>query len=154
MAGKTRYKVEDFIQPLRKANGMRTIAAKLIGCDYKTLVSWVKKSPTLQDLEAELRGGLGDQIESTLLAVALGQQSDDKKSWTIEPNVTALIFLAKTHPAMRDRGYVERHEHTGKDGEPIVKHEHHINYSQLDEDTLRKLAGQHTGTGTSGTGEA
>jgi hypothetical protein len=82
-------------------------------------VKYIEKYPTVKAALNETKEGMGDSIESTLLATALGER-DDKGGWKTEPNVSALIFIAKTHPAMRERGYGElkKHEHSG---EVIVK---------------------------------
>jgi transposase-like protein len=64
--------------------------------------------------------------ESKKLKTALHDRSEEKKDniesklekLAMEGNITALIFLAKTQ--LRDRGYVERQEHTGADSGPIL----------------------------------
>jgi hypothetical protein len=63
---------------------------------------------------------MGDSIESTLLNQALGERKEDG-TWKTAPNIPALIFISKTHPSMRERGYGEVHkmEHTGEGGDVI-----------------------------------
>lgn len=120
MANKPKYSNEQIESALRQANGMKTIAAKILGCDYKTIANRIKKNQHMRSVVNELEENLGDNIESTLLRMALGVLNDDKKTYKEEPNITALIFLSKTHKVMRQRGYAERVEHTGENGGAII----------------------------------
>lgn len=133
MAGKDQYTAQQMIDALTKAKGMKTVAARLLGCDYKTVVRYIENYATVKQALDDSKESLGDSIETTLLAEALGIRDDNGK-WTREPNITALIFLAKTHPVMRERGYAERREVTGKDGAPM---QHKVTLlSELSDDEL------------------
>lgn len=105
------------------SRGMVTHAARALGCDRKTIYNYINQHPTVKAALDDARANLGDQIETTLLHEALGVQEKDKDGkltgrYSREPNIASLIFLAKTHPAMRQRGYAEKQhiEHYGSDG--------------------------------------
>ena len=107
----SKYTAEQVASALTEAQGMVTHAARRLGCTRKTVYNYIDRYVTVQEALADARESLGDRIEATLLSEAFGNPKDSK-----DPNITALIFLAKTHPAMRKRGYTERTEHTGADG--------------------------------------
>jgi hypothetical protein len=111
------YTAAQMIEALKATRGMKTLAAKRLGCAYNTVVRYIDKYPTVKQAQHEAHEGLGDAVETTLISQALGKQAKDGE-YTRAPNITALIFLAKTR--FKDRGYVERSEHTGKDGEAIT----------------------------------
>lgn len=120
MAGKEKYTAQQIIDALIQARGMKTVAARNLGCDYNTIVRYINTYATVKQALDETLESLGDNVESTLLAKALGRR-DAKGDWIEPPDTACLIFLAKTHPSMRRRGYAERqlHEHSGIDGAPI-----------------------------------
>jgi|OM-RGC.v1.025420069 hypothetical protein len=115
MANKEQYTAEQMITAIREANGMLTVAARRVGCTYNTIRRYVDNYPTVKQALDDTKQNLGDRIESTLLSQALGIRDSNTGEYTQEPNVTALIFLVKTHPVMRARGYTERvqQEHMG-----------------------------------------
>lgn len=127
------FTAQQMIDALIATRGMKTVAAKRLGCAYNTVVRYINKYPTVKAALDETKEELGDSIESTLLAEALGQKKIDPatgrplKEWEREPNITALIFLAKTHPSMRERGYGEmnysknEHEVSVKSWEDLFK---------------------------------
>lgn len=102
------YTAQQMIDALIAKKGMKTIAARYLGCDYKTLQRYIEKYPTVHQAWAESQEVTGDQVETVLLNQALGVLNDNGVGWKQEPNVSALIFLAKVHPAMRKRGYGEK----------------------------------------------
>lgn len=112
MAGKEQYTPQQIAEALKQAKGMKTIAARNLGCDYKTIVRYIDKYATVKQALGESQEQLGDSIETTLLSEALGKRNRENTKWEREPNVTALIFLAKTHPVMRERGYSEKYSVT------------------------------------------
>lgn len=108
MAKTDRFTTQQVIDALTASRGMKTIAARRLGCVYNTIQRYIDTYPTVKAALKETRESMGDSIESTLLATALGERNNNG-GWKTEPNVSALIFLAKTHPAMRERGYGELH---------------------------------------------
>jgi hypothetical protein len=111
----SKYTAEEVANAILAAQGMITHAARKLGCTRKTVYNYIDRYVTVAEAVEDSRAKLGDQIETTLLTEALGKRND-KGEYTKEPNITALIFLAKTHPAMKERGYSQRTELTGADG--------------------------------------
>jgi hypothetical protein len=112
---------EAIAQALRESRGMPTIAARKLGCSYQTIRRAIKDTQYVAEVCDEAREQLADTAESTLALMAFGKRDRKKPDrWEIEPNITALIFLCKTHPALRARGYTERHEHE-VGGELVIK---------------------------------
>jgi hypothetical protein len=118
--GKEKFTKEQMVDALIAAKGMKTIAARRLGCDFNTVTRYIDKYACVREALETAKQSMGDNIESTLLNQALGTRNEDG-TWKQEPNTSALIFIAKTHPAMRERGYGEVHkmEHTGEGGDVI-----------------------------------
>lgn len=110
---------EETIAALKETRGMITYAARRLGVAYNTIRRMIDTYPTVKAAYDEFQEQIADDIELTSLSMALGKKSADGKSWEQEPNVTLLIFLSKTHPALRKRGYAERQEVTGAGGGAI-----------------------------------
>ena len=110
-----RYTAEQVANALTAAQGMKTVAARNLGCTYQTVQNYIERYATVRQALDEALERLGDKIESTLLSRAFGKYDDDGNE-IMPPSTAELIFLAKTHPAMKRRGYSERHELTGADG--------------------------------------
>ena len=138
MAGKELYTAKQMADALIASNGMKTIAARNLGCDYNTIVRYINKYKSVAVALDLSKQRMGDRLESTALAMALGKRSDDNESWIQEPNTAMLIFLMKVHPTVKERGYTERYEVTGKDGTP-VQHNHTVKFSNLSDDELDNL---------------
>jgi len=121
---KDKFTASQMAEALIASRGMVTQTAKQLGCDRKTVNNYIKKYPSVAQALEDSRAVLGDRIETTLLHEALGVQNIDPRTqlpdgtYKREPNMTALIFLAKTHPSMRERGYFEKQEraHSGEIG--------------------------------------
>ena len=97
--------VEDAI---RRAAGNVTAAARGLGVGRTALHARIAKSPQLQQVLQEEREALVDMAESALRAEVLDR------------NMTAIIWTLKASPEAKRRGWSERHEMTGKDGEPLT----------------------------------
>lgn len=107
------------IDALTEAKGMKTVAARKVGCSYTTIQRYIDDYPTVKQAWLDAQETMADQVELTLYNQALGTR-DEKGEYKQYPNITALIFLAKTHPALRKRGYAERQEITGADGDGLT----------------------------------
>lgn len=119
MAAPQRYKKVDIETALIEARGFVTIAAKNLGCNVKTVYTYLERYPDLKTVRDQQTDTVGDLVESTLLKLALGEvqaMDEDGQVYRKEPSITALIFLAKTKFA--SRGYTERHDVTSG-GQPI-----------------------------------
>jgi len=108
-----KYTAQEMINALTETRGMITLAAKRLGCAPNTVRRYVENYVTVAEAKYEAHENLGDQVELTLVSEALGERDANGK-YTRAPNTASLIFLAKTK--YKDRGYVERQEFTGKDG--------------------------------------
>jgi hypothetical protein len=112
-----KFTVDQMIAAIKANSGMITHVADSLGCSYNTVRNYMAKHPTVKQAMDDAKTRMADRIETTLYTIAVGKPTKDGKAWEQEPNVTALIFLAKTHPAMRERGYAERTELANAPGE-------------------------------------
>lgn len=108
MPDKPHFTAAQMITALQHTHGLIALAAEHLGCDWHTIYNYVKRYPSV---EAELhrqRERTTDLAEQKLFdAIAAGE------AWAIN-------FYLKTQG--KDRGYVERHEVTGKDGASLHIH--------------------------------
>ena len=100
--GLTIAKLRDAIVEHR---GNITLVAKSFGLSRMTIYNYLNKHPQLKESLADEREKMIDHVESALYNQAL------------DGNTTAMIFFLKTQG--KNRGYVERQEFVGKDGEAI-----------------------------------
>jgi hypothetical protein len=105
MARVNGHTADEVIQAIRDNNGLLAAAARALNVNRTTVYNYVKRYPTIARALEEARDTNLDFAEGQLMkAVKAG-------------NVTAIMFLLKT--VGKNRGYVERQEVTGPDGEPI-----------------------------------
>ena len=105
MANKRQYTAEQVSQALRDSAGIQAAAARRLGCDRNTSGNYIKRYATVRQALEEARDTTIDLAESKLIEkVQAGE-------WP------AIAFTLKT--VGRHRGYVERSEVTGQDGEPL-----------------------------------
>lgn len=109
MANKPQYKKEDWVQAIKNSQGIKSVIHDRLGSDYKTLMRYIEKYPELQELIDDEKRKMDDFAESKIYKLI---KEEDR---------TMIIFYAKTK--MKNRGYAERTELTGKDGGSI-KTEH------------------------------
>lgn len=114
-----KFTADQMIAALKKARGMKTIAARALGCDYKTVVRYIEKYATVKQAFEEAQEEMADQVELTLFNQAMGVRGEDGE-YKQYPSWQLLMFLARTHPALRKRGYAERQEITGADGDGLT----------------------------------
>jgi hypothetical protein len=108
MATLTEETVED---ALREFDGNMAAVGRKFGVSRQGVWDFVQHHQVLQQVVLEVKETFIDDIEGALYRGAK------------EGNTTAQIFILKTQG--RARGYVERVENTGADGQPIeivVKH--------------------------------
>jgi len=101
-----RFTAEQVIKALRKKRGFLAAVAKELGCTRQTVYNYVNRYPTIAQALEEIREERHDWVEGKLLK----QIEND--------NMTAIIFYLKTQA--KHRGYVERQEVTGADGDAVV----------------------------------
>lgn len=99
---KQRYTAEQVAKVLLETNGMPTIAAARLGCDYHTVMAYIERYESVRDAQKLARAKMGDAAELKLYNKAMGTKNNP------DGDTTALLFLLKTQ--YKSRGYVERSE--------------------------------------------
>jgi len=99
------YKAEDFLTAIPNSKGIIGVIAKRVGCTRKTVYNAMENFVTVKQAIEDEREEGKDFAEGKMF-----QQIN-------AGNTTMIIFYLKTQA--KDRGYVERQEFTGKDGESI-----------------------------------
>jgi hypothetical protein len=100
-------KVETVSAKMREMNGNLAAVARSFGVTRQAVHQFVKNHPTLAEVATECRESMKDHAESSLQRALLAGEA-----W-------AVCFYLKCQA--KDRGYVERTEHTGADGEPLIQ---------------------------------
>jgi hypothetical protein len=105
MPDKPHYTAAQMIAALHECKGMVFLAARRLGCSPQTIANYCKRYPSVQAAKDAERGELIDTAE-----LKLWQSVEKGEAWGIS---LVLKTLGK------ERGYVERTEHTGNREEPI-----------------------------------
>lgn len=100
-----RYTTQQMINAIRQTRGLVTVAARMLGCDPNTVRNYIRRHPTVAQALEEERERMTDLAE-----LALFNRIQAQDAW-------AVCFYLKTQG--KGRGYVERQEITGKEGEAI-----------------------------------
>ena len=96
------------IEPLvGKHRGNIAAIARALNVNRATIHNRMKESPRLAEAIDDARETFVDEVESALYENAIGG------------NVAAQIFIMKAHPAAKRRGWSERQEITGAEGDPL-----------------------------------
>lgn len=103
---KQRYTAAQVASVLVTTKGLIYLAAKRLKCDPDTIVNYCKRYPSVQAVRDAQRGQMVDLAEQKLW-----ESIQNGEAWGIS---LCLKTLGK------DRGYVERQEHSGQDGEPLT----------------------------------
>jgi hypothetical protein len=106
MARTLRYSAQQVIDALTQTKGLVYLAAKSLGCDGNTVQSYCKRFPSVQAAKEAARGRLLDEAE-----LRLWRAVQDGAPWAI----TFVLSRLGKH-----RGYVERHEQAGADGQLVT----------------------------------
>lgn len=135
MPGTPRFRKRHVEEALRKAGGIKSLAAQILGCAPNTITNYMRRHPEL--------GGIQDEITEENLDIAEAKLLTKIRSG----NLTAVIFYLKTKG--RARGYVERAEVGGPGGGPVqVETRTTIDVEKLTLDQRRALlAAMRTGAG-------
>ena len=100
------FKTTTIKKALSESEGKISVAAAVLKVAPGTLTKYIKKHPVLQDSLVDIQDGLLDIAESELMkAIKAG------KAW-------AICFMLKCQG--KNRGWVERQEHTGKEREDLT----------------------------------
>jgi len=115
---KQRFTPKQVADTLNETRGMVFLAAKKLGCSDDTIYNYAKRYKAVGDALRQQRGQFVDMAE-----LKLWNAVNEGEAWAVQ---FALRTLGK------ERGYVERSEVTGKDGnEMIIK----VVYADVDIDT-------------------
>lgn len=94
------------IEALGSTQGLLSLAARRAGVSYSTVKRYAAESPTVKQAVQDAKSSTLDFAEGKLYqAISQG-------------NLTAIIFYLKTQG--KARGYIERSEFTGGEGEPLA----------------------------------
>ncbi len=101
-----KYTPEQVIEALGETRGLVSLAARKLECDAATVRNYAKRYKAVAEALVEAREATTDTAELALFNAILGQEA-----W-------AVCFYLKTQG--KTRGYIERAELTGKDGEQLT----------------------------------
>lgn len=99
------YSAEEAVKAIRGSGGFVSVIAERLGCTRQTVYNLCERFATVAEALKDERESTKDEAESQLL-------NNIRKG-----DNTAIIFFLKTQA--KDRGYIERQELTGKDGENL-----------------------------------
>jgi hypothetical protein len=105
MTTKQRYSQEKVIDALKKTKGMVYLAAKELGCEAQTVYNYRDRYPAVRAEMEQQDGEVDDAAEMVLYRAIMAGEP-----WAVQ-------FRLKTKG--KGRGYSERTEITGADGDPL-----------------------------------
>lgn len=119
--------IDTFRKIANACGGVLADIAANIGVERNTIYNWCKEDEEFAKALEDSRERFLDLAESNLRKLVAGvpaietDENGNKKfaGWVEKPSETAIIFTLKTRG--KKRGYVERSEVTGADGEPIIR---------------------------------
>ena len=100
-----RYTAQQVADALTAAKGFVSVAAKNLQCSDETVRNYIKRYSACKQAVTDAREAMIDYAEGKLYQ---NIQNNDTVS---------ILFFLKTQA--KHRGYVERYEHTGKDGDDL-----------------------------------
>jgi len=101
-----KYTIDEMVAAAHDSYGLIAKMATALGCERQTVYNYAKKYKTVEAAIEQARHGIVDIAEVALL----------KK--ITSGDTASIVFVLKT--LGKNRGYVERNEITGKDGEEIL----------------------------------
>ena len=123
MTHKTEHNKKRLLKALKKSLGVVTTACDAVGVGRTTYYEYYKNDPEFKRAVDDLSNVALDFAESKLFekinGVQIGKETKDGLAvYNVPPSDTALIFYLKTKG--KNRGYIERQEFTGKDGDSLI----------------------------------
>lgn len=107
MAGKPAYTATDMAEAIRETAGIKTAAARRVGCSVGTVNNYIERYPTVAAAYEQARAGIVDMAESVLVRRLNAGEWDAAKF--------VLTTLGK------DRGWGQKHDvDVTSGGEPLV----------------------------------
>ena len=95
------------IAAIRASFGIKSTIAKNLGVDRNTIDRYLKRWAEARQVYQEEVDGVGDKMESIIIIDAIRNQSVETAKWYARFK-------------LKDRGYVERQEVTGADGNEVT----------------------------------
>lgn len=105
MAGRNQFKAKEFIDAIPGTGGIITAIARRVGCSWDTAKKYIFEYPTIKQAYDNECESVTDMAESVLITNIKNGDSADAKWWLTRKG--------------KGRGFVERSEVSGPDGEPI-----------------------------------
>lgn len=102
---KEKYTKKEMIEALTACKGMVYVAARRLGCAANTVYNFIEKYPEVKAAMQQERGVLIDIAE-----IALAKAVQNGEPWAVSLTLKTIG---------KDRGYTERQEITGADGNAI-----------------------------------
>lgn len=117
MAKTNRYTAAQVIEAMKGTGGIKTVIAQRLGCHRHTVDNYIERYVTVAQAYENERETVADFAESVVvqnIRLAFQRQAQEK----VEVDSTdAKWFLSMK---AKDRGYAERREYAGVDGEPLT----------------------------------
>ena len=113
------------IELFRINMGNKTEVSEALNVSRTALYNWIESDKDLKQAIDQQEESNIDFVESKLFEKIQGVEivktnaNGEPVYYSLPPSDTAIIFFLKTRA--KDRGYVERQEITGKDGEPLIQ---------------------------------
>lgn len=117
MAKTNQYRAAQFIKAIPGSGGIITVIADRVGCHRQTAKKYIEGMATVKRAYEAEKEGIADVAESVLIQnirLALKEQQATKKP---VDSFDARWYLQRK---AKDRGYTERTELTGAEGEEIT----------------------------------
>lgn len=117
MSIETKWSAEQVIDAIKGSGGIKTHIAQKLGVNRLTIDRYLGRWPKVRkayDDEVESLGDLAESVVITNIRLAEVQQ---RELGTQQDVSDARWYLARK---CRDRGYADRSEVTGADGEPLI----------------------------------
>lgn len=117
MARTQQFTAGQVIEAMKGTGGIKTVIAQRLGCHRHTIDNYIERYSTVAQAYEDERETVADFAESVVIQnirLAFQRQAQEK----VEVDSTdAKWFLAMK---AKDRGYAERREYAGVEGEPLT----------------------------------
>lgn len=120
-----KYTVAEIIAALEESAGVKSVAARRLGCSRSTLAQYAAEHPEIDKAVLAIREDFKDHVEGRLFKAIAAD------------NLSAILFFLKTQA--KDRGYSERTEVTTPPRQPIEV-QTTFDWSRLEQQELRLIA--------------
>lgn len=119
---KRRYKADEVIEAIRKAQGVIAAAARMLGCNRSTVYDYINNYATVKDAYDEANEVSLDVAEGGLMSFVHGQVTEDGQKRRIDDRLRldAIKYFLSTKG--KHRGFTKRTEqdHRGELGVKVI----------------------------------